>query len=341
MEYLLKKSSLSNWLILVFIIILGLGASISEFFQTPINSTTELSRYRSLFPGDKLTNLSEIALTNRIGTFRFEKLDGQPWELIYPRKFPANIPTLNTIINSLQNIKIRKVYQKDPINMANFSLDAPLLEITIIEKDGKKSKLQIGLINPIDNSTYAMISTQKAIYHIDALKHPMSGLDLADFIDSHIFTFNPLKTASLKIYRGNKSQNAVQLQLKKTPKGWAGKNGRPLQNEKVIDYLTKLRNLKSNFILDKSSVKQTEQVEKFLEKPAYILEVEDENKNYFKYKISNVIPAIDKLKIERWQNFIITASDRKYPYLVKRDLIRLFTQSEKPLRKLQFKKLFY
>lgn len=83
----------ANWLMGIFLLTLALATGISEFFQAPTEQNTELTRFRTLFSKDDFSNITEINLRNRLGEFRFAKIENDPysrWNMILPKRFPAN-----------------------------------------------------------------------------------------------------------------------------------------------------------------------------------------------------------------------------------------------------------
>ena len=334
-----KKSVLSSWLLFGLFFLLILAGFFSEFFQAPSQTNTDINKYRQLFSNEQLARIKKLELKNSLGQFLFEKQsdDDTPWQIISPRNLPANGNRISLILDTLKQFKIKKIYSKDKINIANFSLDNPLLEVILEDEAGLKTSLKLGLVNPIDNSTYAMLNTHQAIYHINAIPTPLSTWDLSNFVDSRIFTFNPKEIASVKVYRGPKVQIAFKLQ----EEGWKGKNGHPLDPNKVFGFLSDMTNIRSNFILDKVNEKLDGQINKYLETPAFKIEVEDKNKKLYTYNLSGLVGNLDTLKLEKWQNFLITATNRKYPYLLNRSMLKKLNRNEKGFRSLQFKKLFY
>ena len=214
------------------------------------------------------------------------------------------------MLNVLKDIKIRKIYQQDPINKSNFSLDTPLIEIELFHENESVNKLLFGLVNPIDNSTYVMKSGMEAIYHIDGLKDTLETFDFVNFIDSRIIAFDPDSIHSLSIHsvknrrsrNKKKHQKKLKLSIKRNKNQWYGPKGTKkqiLNTQKVLDYLTSLSSLKSSFILDEVSDKAKKQIERYLDSPLYILEVSDKNENAVTYKISPIITSLPGVKMEK------------------------------------------
>ena len=339
-----QKNLLSTCLLIVFCGVLIYTTFLSEFFQSPHQNDPEISRYQKLFANQQLDSLKAITLKNNLGSFQLEQTqedNSNPWYLTAPRRIPANKEQIDNVLSILKNIKIRKVFPKDKINIQNFLLDQPLLELTIMDEAGMKSKLSLGLVNPIDNSTYAMLSTHQAIYQINTPNYSFGNLDYSHFVDSRIFTFDPLKVKSLKIYKNKKRPGQLRLHFSRKKNQWVGKTGHLLEHEKVQKTIKEIAQIRSAFILDKSDKEMEERLTKFMDRPLLIIEVKDQEDQIYQYILSNYISSLPKLKLEKWQNFAITASNRRYPYILKREILKKFPKSEKSFRALPFKKLFY
>lgn len=334
----------ANWLMGIFLLTLALATGISEFFQAPTEQNTELTRFRTLFSKDDFSNITEINLRNRLGEFRFAKIENDPysrWNMILPKRFPANNEVLKKLFETLKYLKIRKIFTYDPINVANFSLDAPLYEISLLGSDGKKKVLSFGLVNPIDNSTYISNSAEtEAIYHIDAVQTDLASLDMSDFVDSHIFSPKSAQVKTLKIFKGNATRQP-SFQLQRGDHGeWHTRN-RELDEVKTIQWMDELLLLKTMLIVDKSTPELDESVQKLVENPQFTLEIEDLNENILTWVVSHSINSLPDVRIEKRAYVLIKASNRPYPYLIHKDQLRLFQPKEQEMRKLPINKIFY
>lgn len=334
----------ANWLMGAFVIALVLATGISEFFQAPTEQNTELTRFRTLFAKEDFSNIAEINLKNRLGEFHFSRVENDPysrWNMVLPKKFPANDDIFKRLFQTLKDIKIRKIFTYDAINVANFSLDAPLYQVSLIAKDGSKNVLSFGLVNPIDNSTYVATSSEgEAIYHVDAVQSDLASLDMADFVDSHIFTPKAAQVKTLKIFRGTASGQANFL-LQRGDRGEWNSRGRELDEAKTIQWLDELLLLKTMLIVDKSTPELDEAVTKLIEAPQYTLEIEDLNENVLTWTVSQTVNTLPDVRIEKRAYVLVRASNRPYPYLIHKDQLRLFQPREQDMRKLPINKIFY
>lgn len=340
----LKKSTVSTWMIVLFTLILFLTGFYSDFFQAPLKVNPEISRYRSLFQPGQILGVRELILKNNLGTFHFEKSatdPDTPWTMISPRKLPANSSLVKNILQELNNVQIRSVHTNDPINVANYSLDSSSLEVTLIDSNEKTSTLKFGLVNPLDNSTYVSFEEQDAIYHINNVSTTLNTLDLSGFVDSRIFTFDLSAIKSLIIYKGSAEKNQISFIAKKEKDQWVGKKNTLLKPEAVMSYFGELSDLRSSFILDKVNEELQEDLQKYLDKPAYEIVVSYGEKNTYRYQITGLVKSLPGLKLEKWQTFIVKPSNREFPYILNKKVLNLFHRSERRLRSFPVKKLFY
>jgi len=325
----------------MFLIAIVLGALASEFFQAPLIKNTALSRYQLLIKPEQIEQIKEIKLTNRLGDFKISKDNMKTWSLTEPRNLPSNQVTINNILSNLGEIKIRQILSKDAINISNFSLDSPLMKLKLSYYGGKEQTLNLGLLNPIDNSTYVTFSEQEAIYHVDALKGNLNSLNLSNFIDSKIFTQKISNISQLKIYRGKLPATTTRLHLKRSKEGWidAGKNN--LDSKTVEAYLKVLLSLKSSLIIDRRSEKLDKALFKYFANPSYTLEIKSKDGHKAFYEVTYLINNVPDLKMEKRQTFIIKSSNRPHPYIIEKSKMSLFHKSQRSFKKLSIKKLFY
>lgn len=336
-----QKSIFSTWLVSGFFLILLASAMLSEFFQAPIESLQELDEYQTVMKAAELSDATQISIKNRLGSFTLTKNSYGLWQLISPREYPATESTMTQIFNALANLKIRKIYEKDLINTSNFSLDRPQLEITFNYKDKPSQTLQVGLINPIDNSTYISFDKKKAIYHVDAITYPFEKLDIGIFIDTRIFSLELANIASFSLYRNKIDSANLQLEFYHRGNNWEMKDNRVLEPQKVEEYLNELLALKSQIILDRQTDSLKEKVDEFLATPYYVIKITDNENREFIYNITWPLQALPDIKMEKRENFLISASDRKYPFLIHKDYFAIFQKRQSQFRTLSIKKLFY
>lgn len=335
------RTKSANFLIITFAIVIVIGGLASEFFQAPINQNTALSQYQLLIKPEQVDQIETIQIDNRLGVFKIEKDKSDQWMLTNPRNLPSNNATVKSILNNLREIKIRQILPKDTINISNFSLDSPLMNIKISYFGGKESSLSIGLVNPIDNSTYVTFANKDAIYHVDALKNSMEALSLSNFIEPRVFTQELSNIQHVKIYRGKIPSTKIRLTLKNEKDGWIDNSGNTLEPKAVETYIRELLSIKSSLILDERTQKLDDSLERYFSNPSYTVEIEEKDGTKSFYEASYLINTLADIKMEKRQTFVIKASNRPHPYVIEKNFLSIFSKSQRSFKKISIKKLFY
>lgn len=338
----LIKENKSFWLVASFATILTVGALISEFFQAPTVTLGDL-KLNNPINSIKLAETSQIRLTNRFGSFTMVRLaDDRGWELVSPRKVPVNQDALDKLFSSLRQMNVKKIYPKDQINMANFSLINPPITIELTQENSIKQTVKFGVVNPIDDSTYMILDNKNIIHQVKIPKMSFNAIDIGYLIDSRIFTTHLNNIASIEIYKGKQKVNSRYIAFTKNDKAWKDSRDNFLVNEKVESFLGKLLEVKSSFIIDEQSQEVESKIKKYLETPLYTIVLKDKNDKTSTFVVSSIVNSIPDLKIEKKQNVLMHSTDRRYPYLFNKSILSNFKKlREKDFRQLNFKKLFY
>lgn len=325
----------------LFCLLIAAGTLTSVFFQAPAESNNELNRLRVLFPEGEFDHLRALTITNRLGAFTFERsLDGEQWRMTSPRSVMANPQPLERVLTALKDIRIRRIYDRDPINSSNYSLDNPQIKISMLTEDLNEKEIHFGLVNPVDNSTYLHILKSDSIYHVDSLNFSLENLDIVNFIDTRVFATPIDQIAKLKIRRDRQDQSP-HLDIRLEDGIWIDSSNRQLDSSPVESFLTELANLRSLFIIDKANEDLTSAIEKEFEKPAFFIQLIDKQGLEFSYKVSSIVNTLPELKIEKRQNFLIQTSHRDYPFLLPKEHFELFSKRNNQFSGLTIKKLFY
>lgn len=318
---------------------------VSEFFQTP-SSINDSQHYHNPIPANFFNSTVKISLKNRLGSFQLEQFPPRGkhalWMLNHPRRLPANFQTVQMLFSSLQELQIRKIFARDAINMANFSLETPLLNIKLENQEGEVLKINMGIVNPIDNSTYIFLDNKKIIYQVDTFKHSLETFGLADFIDSHVFSGTQQDILNIDIYKGKKEGGRPYLSFNQKSGQWFGQKNLPLSVDKMDELIRNILSVKGQIILDRKSEGLEKMVQKYLSSPLYTIELKEKDGISKSYVVSTLISGpIPELKIEDQQNLMIMASDREHPYVIGKDYLAYFSVQEQELKKTQFNNLFY
>lgn len=315
-----KRSYISAWLIGTFILALTVLIGFTELFQSESQRNKKLDFLNNPIRADILANLKTIRIKNRLGSFTLTNQDGL-WILKEPRVMPANGKTVDAILNSLKDINVHTVHEYEPINISNFSLDNPIMVIDLYSELDEQLKVSIGLINPINNTSYMTISGQKTIFQTDILRNDLQSMELASFIDSSVFSSELAAIEEFEIFHRGISASVNHLVRKDNI--WKSKRYNTISDEAVSKKIKSILEIKTHMIIDKHDDKLETFIQNYLDSPQYKISIKTNDKE-IQYKISTLINAIPELKLDKRQYFLMQASDRQYTYVIQKDYLNNF-----------------
>lgn len=316
-----SKSSMATWLTLAMALSLFVLLGFSEFFQNITQDKKTLDLLSNPIRADIMANIQTIRIKNRIGNFTFSQQDGQ-WLMKEPRVMPAKIKTINQVLEALNNVNINTIHQYEPINIQNFSLDRPIMVIDLYSKLEETLQIKVGLINPINNTSYITVSGNQTIYQIELLKNNIELLNLSDFIESSIFSTPIDEVAEFHLFRRGVAESHNSITKKSDE--WTSKKYKKITKANVDKKLNDIFNIKTHMIVDKQDEKLQNFISNYIETPLYTIKIKTKNNKNISYQITTLIKALPELKLSKRQYFIMTASDRQYPYIIEKQFLDEF-----------------
>jgi len=329
--YSLKtRSFVSTWFSLLFFTLLALYLGFIEFFQDSRIEINAKSLLVNPVQSDFLSKVHDIRFKNRLGQFSIKKEKGE-WLLWEPRVIPAKTKTINNILEQLGKIKVQTIHEYEPINIESFTLDKPIIEIDLTTEKQNKLMIKFGFINKINETSYMTVSGHNLIFQTEMLKSPFESLELSDFVDSNVFSIEIGDIKRISIYHGkNTEPNNV---LEYIDENWLSKRYKSISNENTQAKVNSLIDIKTHMIVDKTNEELQSFIDNYLASPLYRIVIQTKDDKTLTYKVSTLTKAINELKIEKRQYFIMSASNRPYPFLINKNYIERFIIKYTDLRR--------
>lgn len=330
-----KRKIASNIILFLFFILVAIAALLSDIFQSPIKTGSQVIEQAKLFASKDLDQIKRISLKNKSGEYVFErnpKNQITPWHMVSPRDISANSLFIEKLFTSLSVMKVKKVFPDEKINNSNFSLDKPTSTLSLIDQNGKTIVISVGLMNTIDNSTYLKIQGRSGIYQVEAPSVSLENASILDLIESQIISIDLETIVAFKIFHSNKKNTNPQLEIKKKNGAWFDHEGNALSVEKIDDYFQDLSSLKSSFIIDKQTDSQKRQINNLSHNALYIVSVEDNKGNTIDYNISGLIREMSDIDLKNEEYFVVTISNNTTSYVVKKEFHDLFNKKSESLK---------
>lgn len=315
------QSSISTWLILIFFMSILILLGYSEIFQNSLQKNNLQEFSATPISSDILDNIKTIRFKNRLGKFTITRDVKDNWMLVEPRKMPAKSKTIKNILNAFRDLPIRTLHQYEPINLQSFSLNNPIMSIDFFTKLDEQVNVNIGLVNPINSTSYITVSGKDVIFQTDIIKNNLELLDLSDFINSNIFSHELADVTKIDIYHG--SQNQTYNTLEKLGDNWISKRYKTIENERVNEAIGKILNIKSHMIVDTKNEELLNFINNYLKTPRYRLTIKTKKKT-INYKITQLIKSVPELKLEKRQYFIVKSSERQFPHVIDKNYLENF-----------------
>jgi hypothetical protein len=292
----------------------------SELFQGQSNQENQNKLFNTPIKADILANIKTVKIKNNLGSFTLTK-DKNTWFLIEPRLMPAKNETINEFIEALKSTKVNTTIEKDVISLNNYALENPSLSIDLFSGLEEQLKIQIGLINPLNNSSYITVSDTNKIYQMSGLNTKFLSYKLSDLIDSSVFSQNLESVTSLKLY--NRNYKDPINELRKGKNNWISKKYKTITKRNVDNKLNELFDIKTYMIIDEENSDLRTLIDNYLDKPLYKVIIQAKGQR-ITYKVSSLIKSIPKLKLAKRQFFLMTASDRKFTYVIQKKFLDEF-----------------
>ena len=228
------RNYISTIFTLVFLVLLLIYAAYIEFFQDAKDQSSATGLLENPVTSRIIKNTVSLRFKNRIGEYKLTK-ENDGWFMQEPRVIPAKEETIQRVLKSLSQIKIHTVHQFEPINFQSFSLDNPIIEIDLYTNLNEKYLVKIGLMNPINNTSYMTVSGHNRIFQTNLFKGRLEKLELSDFIESQVFSKNISEIKSFKLYQGRSNSPFNELTFKNDQ--WQTRKYKVISNEKLAKKL--------------------------------------------------------------------------------------------------------
>lgn len=322
------QSYISTWLILSFTLGVLILLAYSEIFQNSLTKNDFEKFSTNPVSSDILDNIKTIQFKNRLGKFTITRDQNENWLLIAPRKMPAKAKTIYKILDAFRDLPIKTLHQYEPINLQSFSLDRPIILIDFFTKLDEQVSVKVGLVNPINSTSYLTVSGKDVIYQTDILKNKLELLDLSDFINSNIFSHDIENITKFDVYHGKQNQSYNTLEL--IGINWISKRYKTISQENVNKTLLEILNIKSHMIIDTKDEKLINFINNYLKNPRYRVVVHEGDKKVI-YTVSQLIKSVPELKLEKKQYFIVKSSERQFPHVIDKKYLEYFLINYKDL----------
>ncbi len=144
------------------------------------------------------TDIEEIHLKKGMESLVLRK-DGGKWRIAAPQPFPADQSAAGTLLSFLAPLNATSTIEEKATDFKQYGLDPPVLDMTVLRKDGKSDELMIGDATPTNAGFYARVAGSPRVVLLTSFAK--EGLDkrLDDLRDKRLMTFDQDKIARVQL----------------------------------------------------------------------------------------------------------------------------------------------
>lgn len=306
----------------LFLLLLILMGIYIQIFHSSSTAEHSLMAKQGPLSAEVVDGLNQVRLKNRLGAFTVRLNKDQQWELTSPKQVSAREDFIKKIRDLLSSIKVTSIHNYDPINIANFSLDRPLLSLRLFTKLDEQYSLQFGLVNPVNETTYLSIEGKKVIYQINKNLQGLEKIEFTSLLDSRLFRFDHEAVQKISIFRGN--DTSARNELSMIEQSWISKNYKHINQEHTQKTISSFLNLAVHTILDQKS----ELLENFLEntfkRPLYLIVIKTKDGTEYRYEVSSLVKSVPGQNVLKNSYFIMRGTGHRYPFLMPKATLSKF-----------------
>ncbi|MGH7312958.1 MAG: DUF4340 domain-containing protein, partial [Candidatus Rokuibacteriota bacterium] len=143
-------------------------------------------------------DVKEVVLRRRTETIRLRR-EGDDWEMVEPLKSRGDRGSIDETVTSVATAKMDREIADKPASLAEFGLDKPAAEATLIDKDGKEVTLQLGAKSPTGVWVYAQERGRPNVFVVsDGVLRDVTR-PLGDFRNKTVLAFDRKDVSALEV----------------------------------------------------------------------------------------------------------------------------------------------
>lgn len=175
------------------------------------------------------------------------KKEGGKWQIAKPESLPVDEDSASSLVSTLSSLSSDRVVEEKGADLSIYGLQPPQLEVEVLRKDGKSSKILIGDEAPTGGSYYAKASGDERVFTIASWNKSSLDKTARDLRDKRLLTFDSDKLSRVEL----RVKGQVYEFGKNSQNEWQIVKPRPLRanNGEVEDLVRRLRDAKMDTLI--------------------------------------------------------------------------------------------
>lgn len=188
---------------------------IASYNKADINKTVYQLRDKNIFHFEN-NDVQGITVTSPKGNYSIEK-KGKAWQLISPKKVPADTDQIFALLQKLKTSEIKKFIAEKANDLNPYGLQDPDSKITLlIGKDNAPHTLVLGKENKKENAIYAKNASKDKVFLLDKEFLEEFPYRLNDIRDKSVLPFQKEKVLKIEFIYPDKT-----ITITRNEENWA------------------------------------------------------------------------------------------------------------------------
>jgi hypothetical protein len=141
----------------------------------------------------------EVRIKKLTGEVVAVKRENNKWRLTQPVSLPADLDAIGTMVSTIGNLIADQVVEEKATDLKGFGLDIPTLDVEVILKDGKVSRVLIGNDTLNGAGAYAMLPGNAKVFTVAAMVKATLDKRPDDIRDKHFLNFESDKLTAIEV----------------------------------------------------------------------------------------------------------------------------------------------
>jgi hypothetical protein len=161
--------------------------------KTPVETTTV--KLLNL-PGDQIHDIEIRKRTSE--TIKLQRNDSQ-WQITSPKQLRGDPDAISSMLSALSSLSSDRTVEDKTTSLDQYGLTQPAIELNIVDKNKKTTKLLIGDATPAGTSVYAAIAGDPRVFAVSSYKKNSFDKSPNDLRDKRLLTFESDKVSSIEL----------------------------------------------------------------------------------------------------------------------------------------------
>jgi uncharacterized protein DUF4340 len=139
------------------------------------------------------------------GEVRLEKNGAGQWQITAPKPWTADQEAVSSVLSTISSLNSERLVDEKPVDLGQYGLTKPKLEIAITEKD-KSQKLLIGDDTPSGNAVFAKLEADPRVFTLASYNRAALDKNANDLRDKRLLSADFDKVSQIELVNQNGSR---------------------------------------------------------------------------------------------------------------------------------------